>query len=200
MKKYSAMLILITVLCLQLAILPGSVSAQKSVAAKDTSAVLNNLANMYVLNSEADVAQLDSAIHFYQHALKLSPEDGGIYLNLGIVHLLKGDAEGAEKFFRLGFEKCDNQRGKAYHMLGMDFEDESGEKGETSNINESVIRENMEKSFSKIKPKKSKNSRSKNTEKADKDKQQKKKKKTVRSAGNKSLNPSEMKAYLYWKL
>lgn len=197
MKRY---IILVTVFCIQFAISPGNVSAQKSVAAKDTSAVLNNLANMYVLNSEADVAQMDSAIHFYQQALKLAPDDGGIYLNLGIGHLIKGDEEGAENYFRLGFEKCDNLRAKAYHLLGMDFQEDGGEKGETSNITESVIRENMEKSFSKIKPKKSKNSRAKNTEKADKDKQQKKKKKTVRSAGNKSLNPSEMKAYLYWKL
>ncbi|MBD3290108.1 tetratricopeptide repeat protein [candidate division KSB1 bacterium] len=192
MKKI--LMILILVISVQFCIASENDQQKEETSQSDTSALLNNLANTYVLNSAGDIAKLDSAINLYEQALELAPEDAGIYLNLAIVYLIKNDNPAAEKYFITAFEKCGQQRDKAYHLLAMEFEEETGEKGETSNINEAVIRENMEKSFSKIKPKKSKKPREKQKDK------QKKKKKPARSAGSKSLSPGDMKSYLYWKL
>lgn len=178
-----------------------TVSAISALAAEnDSSAALNNLANLYVVNSHQNPAKLDSALLLYNKALKITPDDAGIYLNIGIVWLIKGDEAMAEKYFIDGFERCQNDHKLVYNLLGMDYKPVVEDKGTVGNVSEVKLRKKLGDSLDKIKPTKKKKGRNSEQESKDQNGGKKKKKKVVRSAGDKSLNPQELKDYLYWKI
>jgi len=164
-----------------------------NVKSDNTAMTLNNLGNTYLIKSKTDSANPDIAIDYYNQAIEKEPNDPGIKLNLGIAYLIKGYNEKADSLFKAAFIQCEKSREKVYHLLGMDYKAPLTDKGTVQTMTETQLKENLEKSFSKVGPKKIKSKNKKRTIK-----KKDKKKKPTRRGGTKSLNPDELKNYLYW--
>ncbi|KPJ50309.1 hypothetical protein AMJ40_03260 [candidate division TA06 bacterium DG_26] len=72
---------------------------------------LVELAKFYFLNKN-----FEEAIKKYEEALKLSPKDGRIYYNLGIVYESMNIVDKAKQNFRLALELDDTLTGAQEHL------------------------------------------------------------------------------------
>jgi Flp pilus assembly protein TadD len=68
-------------------------------------------------NAHATLGQLDEALAAYQETLKLNPNKGGAYTNIGVVYYQKGDLEEAIKQLKKALE-VDPQDAETTYMLG----------------------------------------------------------------------------------
>jgi len=69
----------------------------------DNAAAHNNLANLYVIEGRAD-----AAISIYENARDLSPDDPGIYLNLGMGYLIVDNPTESQKMLEQAFQKLED--------------------------------------------------------------------------------------------
>jgi hypothetical protein len=167
--------------------------APPMVATADSAAIWNNFANTYLERAGEDSAVIDTAIFYYRKARLKAPDDGGIALNLAIAYLLQGKDGIADSLFRVGYAQSDSSLEKVYSLLGMDFEETPQDKGTAGSITEAELRERIAASAdSKKKKKNEKPPKSKTKKPAPKPK-------PTRPGGSKSLDPREVRNYLYWK-
>jgi tetratricopeptide (TPR) repeat protein len=79
----------------------------------------NNLANLYVIEGRAD-----AAISSYEKARNLSPDDPGIYLNLGIGYLITDNATESQKILEQAFQKLKGYK-DACNLVGVPSQEPS---------------------------------------------------------------------------
>lgn len=79
-----------------------------------TAAAYNTLGNAYLLKNELPTAQ-----EYYQKALGLTTDDGGVYLNFGLSRYLAGSPEDAMESFQVAISKYES-REKAMQVLGLE--------------------------------------------------------------------------------
>lgn len=168
----------------------ANLKAEPNPASPDTAATYNNLANLYLLQSELDAAKLDTAISYYQEAIKRDTSDGGIKLNLAIAYLVIGDTVAADYYFISGLADCDSNLAKALYLLTIELDPGEETKAMPGNVTKDKIKKRLKKAADKLKTKKQSTGESKKS---------KKPKSTRIAGGRKHLNPSEVKKYLYWK-
>ncbi|MDW8109582.1 MAG: tetratricopeptide repeat protein [Candidatus Kryptonium sp.] len=88
--------------------------AEKFIAKFSNAVTYNSLGNIYFLKNEAQ-----KAFEFYKKSTELDPNDGGVYLNIGLLLYLNDDTETAKQFFELAISKFDSPQ-KAYEILGIE--------------------------------------------------------------------------------
>ena len=79
-----------------------------------TAAAYNTLGNAYLLKNDLPKAQ-----EYYQKALALTTDDGGIYLNFGLSRYLAGSPDDAVESFQVAISKYES-REKAMEVLGLE--------------------------------------------------------------------------------
>jgi hypothetical protein len=182
-------------------------SRQMKMAESDSAAIWNNLANTYLERTDEDSAAFDTAIVFYQRAIALAPEDPGIKLNFSIAYLMKDDTTNADSLFWMGYMQAGSSIERVYSLLGMKYERSAKDKGTARNLTEADLQEWMNDTVVKRSTRsggaKAGGSQLQDKEKksppSGKSKSSQDKKKPTRSGGKKSLDPDEIKNYLYWR-
>jgi len=172
-----------------------NLKAEPDEATSDTAATYNNLANLYLLQSELDSTKLDTAISYYQEAIKRDTSDGGIKLNLAIAYLVKGDTVAADSCFSEGLSDCDSNLAKAFFLLTIDFDSEKEMKGMPGDVTKGKIIKRLKKAAAKLRTKKQSAGKSKKSPASTGSAARR----TSRPAGPRHLNPGDVKKYLYWK-
>jgi len=164
--------------------------AETEATPSDTAAIYNTLGNAILLKLQPgniNAAKLDTAIMYYQKAIELDPDDGGIKLNLAITYLVKGDTTTADSCFVVALAQCDSSLSKTYYLLGIKEETEEG-RGTSKNVTKNKLKERLNEASKKLSSKKTKPG-----------KDTKKKPVLAPPGGPKQLDPQEAKEYLYWK-
>ncbi len=88
--------------------------AEKFISKFSGAVTYNSLGNIYFLKNEPQ-----KALEFYKKSSELDPDDGGVYLNTGLLFYLNDDPKTAEEFFTLAISKFDSPE-KAYEVLGIE--------------------------------------------------------------------------------
>ena len=168
-----------------------NLKAESNEASQDTTAVnYNNRANLYLLESELDSTKLDTAISYYQEAIKKDMTDGGIKLNLAIAYLVIGDTIAADYYFTSGLADCDSNLAKALYLLTIELDSGEDTKGMPGDVTKNKLKKRLKKAADKLKTKKPLKDNNTASQKP---------KPTRIAGGRKHLNPREAKKYLYWK-
>ena len=157
---------------------------QYSITASDSAALLNNLANLYLI---MDSTKLDTAIEYYHRAIKKDNSEPGFKLNLAIAYLMKNDTTLADQYFTLGLSQCDNRPERAYALLKLEIKSSKSEKGRPEEITETELKKRINASAKRLKSQKEKR------------KIKQEKERETRRAGPKSLDPDVIKEHLFWK-
>jgi tetratricopeptide (TPR) repeat protein len=158
-------------------------------------AIFNNRANQYLIqlnriDSKSDCAKLDTAIAYYQKAIELDSNDGGIKLNLGIAYLVKGDTTAADSCFELGLIQCDSSLEKTFFLLQIETGAKKEDKGSAANVSKEKLKKRIQGAKMKIDSKKTSGTASSSAGR---------KPKIIRVAGPRGLDPQQVKDYLYYK-
>ncbi len=74
----------------------------------------NSLGNIHFLKNEPE-----KALEFYKKSTDLDPDDGGVYLNIGLLFYLNDDPQTAQEFFEIAISKFESPE-KAYEVLGIE--------------------------------------------------------------------------------
>lgn len=74
----------------------------------------NTLGNVYLMKNELPTAQ-----EYYQKALAVTTDDGGIYMNFGLARYLSGSEDDAVEAFQVAISKYES-REKALEVLGLE--------------------------------------------------------------------------------
>jgi len=88
--------------------------AEKFISKFSSPVTYNSLGNIYFLKNEPQ-----KALEFYKKSTDLDPNDGGVYLNTGLLLYLNDDPETARQFFELAISKFESPE-KAYEVLGIE--------------------------------------------------------------------------------
>ncbi|HLE32090.1 MAG TPA: hypothetical protein VJB38_05740 [Bacteroidota bacterium] len=89
-------------------------SAVAALAGVNTPGAYNTLGNVYLMKNELPTAQ-----EFYQKALAMTTDDGGVYMNFGLARYLSGSEEDAMESFQVAISKYES-REKALEVLGLE--------------------------------------------------------------------------------
>ena len=89
-------------------------SAVTALAGVNTPGACNTLGNVYLMKNELPTAQ-----EFYQKALAMTTDDGGVYMNFGLARYLSGSEEDAMESFQVAISKYES-REKALEVLGLE--------------------------------------------------------------------------------
>lgn len=111
--------------------------AEKLISKFSGATTYNSLGNIYFLKNEPQ-----KAFELYKKSADLDPDDGGVYLNIGLLFYLNDDPETAKQFFELAISKFESPQ-KAYEALGI--EDIIRELGEVAAEKKSVSKKQVSK-------------------------------------------------------
>ncbi|HLA68582.1 MAG TPA: hypothetical protein VJN65_02680 [Bacteroidota bacterium] len=89
-------------------------SAAGALFGVNTPEAYNTLGNVYLMKNELPTAQ-----EYYQKALAMTTDDGGIYMNFGLARYLSGSEEDAMEAFQAAISKYES-REKALEVLGLE--------------------------------------------------------------------------------
>lgn len=88
--------------------------AEKFISKFSGAVTYNSLGNIYFLKNEPQ-----KALEFYKKSTDIDPNDGGVYLNIGLLFYLNDDKETAQEFFNIAVSKFESLE-KAYEALGIE--------------------------------------------------------------------------------
>ena len=126
---------------------PSSLRNFTLILAEDpnNAAALNNAANVYFLQGEADRAN-----RLYRDAIESDPQEGGIHLNLGILLHASGDVEGSQEHVREGLALVGDVQ-HAYYLLGIsNGEGDPGRASDQSGVSQAEIQALLSKAAAEV--------------------------------------------------
>ncbi len=88
--------------------------AEKFISKFSGAVTYNSLGNIYFLKNEPE-----KALEFYRKSTDIDPDDGGVYLNIGLLFYLSGEEQMAQEFFSIAISKFESPE-KAYEVLGIE--------------------------------------------------------------------------------
>ncbi|MBD3385539.1 PorV/PorQ family protein [candidate division KSB1 bacterium] len=112
----------------------------------EDASLLNNLGNAFLMQGLTD-----SAISCYESAQQLEPEDGGIYLNLGIASLSYGDTLAADELFSMAKDRYETLS-DFYGQIGLVDQGMKAQKGAIDDANRQELLQRFEKIEQQKKP------------------------------------------------